>query len=248
MIKRENDEVIQEATHQNKFEELTESIIERLHKNPNLLFIKPCNKRNALIFDLCTRDDFAPLLEKLISRRAVDKDAFVELSQERYPLIIVALAYKAKKNTQILLAAQPDLNITSINPHAVLSKCTPLSLAIENEDPEAVELVLQSYAIQENKFQLPALISQGIVNSSCDMVRLPLMQAVDRICMSNKRDALLQTIKVLLSHKADPNCHDAYGARLGNNKGIFTADTPYELAEARGYQDVMALFDMYSRK
>ena len=248
MLKAEPDAATSEAKTYASLEDLTHSIIEKIKKNPNLLFIKPCPRKNPLVYDLCTKAGRAPLLNNLIKSKALNKDAEVGLLHEKYPLIILAIGSKAQDNMKVLLAAEVDLNITSTNPNAVLSKCTPLSLAIENEDPVAVEMVLQSCAAQQKVTQFTGLMSKGLVNASCDTVRLPLMQAVDRICISNKRDVLLNIIKILLQYRADPNRHDAYGARLGNSRGTYTVDTPYELAEARRYEDIMDLFDLSTSK
>jgi len=227
-------------------ENLTNSIFQKIKINPNLLFTKPCANKHPLVFNLCTKEHYAPLLENLVSRKALDKDAVFNRNHEKYPLIIFALAHRAKKNITILLAAQPDLNITGTNPNAVFSTCTPLSLAIENQDPESVKMVLESYHVQQRKFDIPGIMSKGIVNASSDAVRLPLMQAVERALFSNKGDIILKIIEILLECQADPNGRDAQGARLSNSRGTYTVYTPYELAEARGYHDIISLFDLYS--
>lgn len=190
-------------------------------------------KKKPKIYQLCVQPSCAPYLKKMLEKKLVHPDYRVFNANGLIPLIIIATAAQAQENIEVLLEAKADPNVSGPNPNAVLSTCTPVSLAIELKRPDLLQKLL---------------IKGALVHLQDNLISLPLNQAIDQICFSNPRDypKILQIITILLKNGADPHKRYLRGSRLANAKGSYVVHTAYELAEARNYTDVLALLKRYT--
>lgn len=190
-------------------------------------------KKNPKIYHLCIQPSCAPYLKKMLEKKLVHPDYRVFNASGFIPLIIIATAAQAQENIEVLLEAKADPNVSGPNPNAVLSTCTPVSLAIELKRPDLLQKLL---------------IKGALVDLQDDLISLPLNQAIDQIGFSNPRDypKILQIITLLLKNGADPYKRYLRGSHLANAKGSYVVHTAYDLAEARNYTDVLALLKRYT--
>lgn len=195
-------------------------------ENPSALFTVAAYHRKPPVVELCTQPDYAPLLKGLLERKLLKVDSVWEHSRGSHPLIILAVGACAVPNLQALLDADVNPNVVGTNPSALLSKCTPISLAVEKEHPKMLEMLLKKGALTSN-------ISL--------VVPTPLKLAVDRVFIGD-REKIEKMIRVLLNNYADPKEYDVVASRLSNKStGTYTVNTALDLAKARKYTDIVQM-------
>ncbi len=218
----QNEEIEDLKAIQDEYAEFYEDCREK----PYVLFTPVAPRKKPPVFELCTHADYTYLLEGLLQRKLLKADAVWQHERGSHPLIILAVGACASANLQALLNADADPNVVGSNPNALYSECTPISLAVENEDPKMVEMLLKKGALTSN-------ISL--------VVPTPLKQAVDRYLIGDRKK-IKEMIRILLENHASPHEEDVVVSRLSNKEsGIYTVNTALGLAKARKYDDIFEI-------